>query len=106
MDVDAEYRRRAGAEELKKIAPKRFNPEGEAWLPIMHAERDGWNFTALCSNAARAHDLGKTHDWVVLYYDRGGEENQATVVTETHGSLEGKRVVRGREAECREYYAS
>jgi DNA polymerase (family 10) len=94
LDVDAEYRRRAEAGELKKIAPKRFNPVGEAWLPIMH------------TNTARAHDLGKTHDWVVLYYDRGGEEDQATVVTETHGPLEGQRVVRGREAECKAYYAS
>lgn len=106
LDVDAEYRRRAGAGELKTIAPKRFNPEGEAWLPIMHVDRDGWSFTVLYSNTARAHDLDKTHDWVVLYYDRDGEEDQATVVTETHGPLEGKRVVRGREAECRRYYRS
>lgn len=72
----------------------------------MHVERDGWSFTALYSNTARAHDLGKTHDWVVLYYDQDGEEGQATVVTETHGPLGGKRVVRGREAECRRYYES
>ena len=106
LEVDAEYRRRAEAGELKKIAPKRFNPEGEAWLPIMHAERDGWSFTALYSNTARAHDLGKTHDWVVLYYDRDGEEGQATVVTEPHGPLQGERVVRGREEECQRYYES
>jgi DNA uptake protein ComE-like DNA-binding protein len=106
LDVDAEYRRRAEAGELKKIAPKRFNPEGENWLPILHTTREGWNFTALYSNTARAHDLGKTHDWVVLYYDRDGEEDQATVVTETHDPLEGERVVRGRKAECRQYYAS
>jgi len=104
LDVDAEYRRRAEAGELKKIAPKRFNPEGETWLPIMHTERDGWNFTALYSNTARAHDLGQTHDWVLLYYERDGEEDQATVVTETHGPVEGKRVVRGREAECKRFY--
>jgi hypothetical protein len=104
LDVDAEYRRRAEAGELKKIAPKRFNPQGEAWLPIMHAEREGWSFTALYSNTARAHNLGKTHDWVVLYYGQDGEEDQATVVTETHGPLKGKRVVRGREAECKRFY--
>lgn len=106
LDIDAEYRRRAEAGELKKIAPKRFNPEGEAWLPIMHAERDGGDLTALYSNTARAHDLGKTHDWVVLYYDRDGEEGQATVVTETHGPLQGERVVRGREEECQRHYES
>jgi hypothetical protein len=29
--------------------------------------------TALYSNTARTHNLGKIHDWVVLYYDRDGE---------------------------------
>ena len=104
LDVDADYRRRADAGELKQIAPRRFNPEGEAWLPIMHSEREGWDFTALYSNTARAHELGTTHDWVVIYYDRDGREGQSTVVTETSGPLEGKRVVRGREGESRRYY--
>jgi putative hydrolase len=102
LDVDAEYRRKAGAGELPKIAPRRFNPEGKAWLPILHAEREGWHFTALFSNTARAHDLGRTHDWVVIYfYDDEHREAQCTVVTETHGAMKGERVVRGREAECR-----
>lgn len=104
LDVDAEYRRKAQAGELKKIAPKRFNPENEAWLPILHTEKGEWNFTALYSNTARAHELGKTKDWVVIYYDRDGEEDQVTVVTETRGPLEGRRVVRGHEAESRGYY--
>lgn len=102
LDVDDEYRRRAAAGKLPKIAPKRFNPEGAAWLPILHATRNGWHFTALFSNTARAHELGTTHDWVVLYYyDDNHEEGQNTIVTETHGRLRGRRVVRGREAECR-----
>lgn len=105
LDVDEGYRSRAAAGELRKIAPKRFNPEGEAWLPILNTQREGWTFTALYSNTKRAHDLGKTDDWVVLYYERDGEEDQATVVTETGGPLDGKRVVRGRETECRRYYA-
>ena len=104
LGVDAEYRRKAAADELTKIAPKRFNPEDEAWLPILHTSQEGWDFTALFSNTARAHDLNKTHDWVVLYYEQDGEEDQATVVTASRGALEGKRVVRGREEECRDYY--
>jgi hypothetical protein len=45
-------------------------------------------------------------DWVVIYfYDGDHVERQRTVVTETRGSLVGRRVVRGREEECREYYA-
>lgn len=104
LDVDREYREKAEEGTLRTIAPKRFNPEGEAWLPILNTEREGWEFTALYSNTARAHELDKTHDWVVLYYERGDQEDQGTVVTETHGPLEGKRVIRGREAECRRYY--
>ena len=102
LAIDASYRKQAAAGKLPKIAPKRFNPEGKAWLPILHAEREGWHFTALFSNTARAHDLGRTHDWVVIYfYDDDHEEGQCTVVTETHGPMQGERVVRGRETECR-----
>ena len=104
LEVDAQYRRRAEAGELKKIAPKRFNPDNEAWLPIMHTEKEGWNFSVLYSNTARAHELDKTHDWVVIYYDQDGEEGQATVVTGRGGSLEGRRIVRGRETESKKYY--
>ncbi|MGC9468661.1 MAG: helix-hairpin-helix domain-containing protein [Anaerolineae bacterium] len=104
LEVDRVYRQRAQAGELRKIAPKRFNPEGEAWLPVMNIERQSWQFTALYSNTKRAHELGKTRDWVVIYYQHNGEEDQVTVVTETHGPMEGKRVVRGREDECRRYY--
>lgn len=103
LDVDREYRRRAAAGQLPKITPRRFNPEARAWLPILHTDRDSWHFTALYSNTARAHELGRTEDWVVVYfYDGDHQEGQHTIVTETHGSLKGQRVVRGREAECRD----
>lgn len=105
LDVDAEYRRRAEGGELPTIAPKRFNPEGEAWLPVLHTRRGEWSFTALFSNTARAHEAGKTNDWVVIYFEREGqEEEQRTVVTETQGPLKNKRVVRGRAADTRNYY--
>jgi hypothetical protein len=105
LDVDAEYRRRAAAGDLPTIAPRRLNPEGKAWLPLLATKRDGWSFTALFSNTARAHEAGKTDDWVVIYFERAGqEERQRTVVTETKGPLNGKRVVRGREAETRRHY--
>ncbi|MCP5091098.1 MAG: DNA-binding protein [Gammaproteobacteria bacterium] len=102
LDVDREYRRRSKAEKLPKIAPKRFNPDGLAWLPILHTDREKWHFTALFSNTARAHELGRTDDWVVVYYyDADHHEGQNTIVTETQGPMKGARVVRGREAECR-----
>jgi hypothetical protein len=104
LDVDEEYRERARAGELPTIAPTRFNPEGEAWLPILHTHRGDWTFTALFSNTAQAHRLGKTDDWVVLYFERDGVERQATVVTASQGPLAGRRVVRGREAEVRALY--
>lgn len=104
LDIDRMYRRKAEMGELRKIAPKRFNPDDEAWLPIMEIKRDGWMFTSLYSNTKRAHELNKTHDWVVIYYEREGHKGQVTVVTETSGSLEGKRVVRGHEQACKEYY--
>jgi len=70
LDVDREYRRRAGAEDLIKIAPKRFNPKGAAWLPLLHTVRDGWHFTALYSNTARAHALERETDWVTFISTR------------------------------------
>jgi len=99
LAVDEEYRRRAAAGELRRLAPRRFNPSGDAWLPILHTERDGWAFTALFSNTARAHQLGTTRDWVIIYWERDGHEDQCTVVTERRGARAGRRVVRGREAE-------
>ena len=102
LDVDREYREKAGRGELRKIAPRRFNPSREAWLPILHTQRGDWHLTALFSNTARAHELEKTDDWVVLYFHTDhGPEAQRTVVTETSGPLAGRRVVRGREAESR-----
>ena len=102
LDVDREYRRKDTADSLPKIAPRRFNPTGQAWLPILHTDRQEWHFTALFSNTARAHELHRTHDWVVLYfYDGDHSEGQHTIVTETRGPMKGRRVVRGREAECR-----
>ena len=105
LDVDREYRDKAKTGELPTIAPKRFNPEAKAWLPVLHTTRGEWHFTALFSNTARAHELKRTQDWVVLYfYDDQHVEKQRTVVTESRGALAGKRVVRGREVQCRAYY--
>ena len=104
LDVDREYREKADAKQLPTIAPRRFNPEGESWLPVLHTNRDDRHYTALYSNTALAHRLHRTHDWVVLYYDGEDGEHQVTVVTEARGALAGRRVVRGREAECKAHY--
>ena len=105
LDVDREYRGLARLGRLKKIAPHRNNPTGEAWLPLMQTSRGAWHFTALYSNTTQAHQLGRTRDWVVIYfYDHQHLERQCTVVTENHGPMLARRVVRGRETECRIHY--
>jgi DNA polymerase (family X) len=107
LDVDREYRQRAAAGTLPCIAPRRFNPGRKAWLPVLHTRRGAWHFTVLFSNTARAHELGRTHEWVVIYYyDGDHREGQCTVVTQRWGPLVGQRVVRGREEElCAKQYA-
>ncbi len=104
LDVDREYREEAVAGRLRMIAPRRFNPTAEAWLPILHTQRGLRHYTALFSNTARAHQLRRTHDWVVLYYDDGTGEGQSTVTTAQRVPLKGNRIVRGRESECVAYY--
>jgi hypothetical protein len=106
LDVDGEYRDKAARGRLPTIVPRRFNPDGKARLPILHAQRGGWHFTVLFSNTARAHALQRTRDWVdVYFYNDAHEERQCTIVTEIAGSLAGRRVIRGREDECRARYA-
>ncbi|HTY06357.1 MAG TPA: helix-hairpin-helix domain-containing protein, partial [Gemmatimonadales bacterium] len=105
LSVDREYRTRAAAGDLVKIAPRKENPDHVAWLPILHTHRLNRDYTALYSNTARAHQLGRTQDWVVLYVDGDRPALQYTVVTPHRGPLAGMRVVRGREAECLELVA-
>ncbi len=104
LDIDREYRESAAAGHLHNIAPRRFNPDHEAWLPILHTVRKERHYTVLFSNTARAHKLGKTKDWVILYYDGSAGERQSTVITSQFGVLKGKRIVRGREEECVQHY--
>ena len=107
LDIDREYREKGRAGLLPRIAPRRFNPEGKQWLPVLHTRYGPWHFTALFSNTERAHELHRTYDWVMVFYSDGeGDEGQATVVTERRGALTGQRVVRGREPECARYLRS
>jgi hypothetical protein len=104
LDIDRDYRAGAAAGTLRTIAPRRFNPGNERWLPVLHAQREGWHFTALYSNTALAHKLGRVRDWVVIYfYDGDHVERQCTVVTEPRGPMAGLRTARcagGRTSAC------
>lgn len=104
LDVDAEYRDSVRRKALPLIAPRRFNPEKREWLPVLHTQRGPRHYTALFSNTALAHRLGRTDDWVVIYFDGPDGERQHTIVTAKSGSMKGKRVVRGREAECESWH--
>jgi DNA polymerase (family 10) len=104
LDIDREYRESAAAGRLPTITPRRFNPRRRAWLPVLHTTRGDRHYTALFSNTARAHQLERTSDWVVIYRDDGDGDGQWTVVTSRGGALRDRRVVRGREAECAAYY--
>jgi len=104
LDVDSEYRRLAELDRLPRVAPRRFNPTGAAWLPILHTEREDRHYTVLFSNTAKAHEMGTTGDWVVIYLDDHVRQGQWTVITSHFGSLRNRRIVRGREADCAEYY--
>ncbi len=104
LSVDREYRRRAAAGELHRIAPHHNNPQRVPWLPILHTRRQIHRYTALFSNTHLAHALGKTDDWVIIYSLVLGRVRQDMVATELEGSLAGRRVVRGREGETRDHY--
>jgi len=105
LKIDRMYRKKAKQGLLKTIAPKRFNPSGVSWLPIMNYQDSNWQFRIMYSNTERAHRLHKLSDWVIVHaYDSAHHEFNRTIVTETRGFLKGKRVVRGYEQECMEYY--
>ncbi len=107
LDVDDQYLFEVKSGTLPKVAPKNNNPTQEAWLPILHTERGDRHYTALFSNTAHAHELGMHTDWVVIYLEdhrHVGQHGRWTVITSQFGKLRGKRIVRGREKDCAEYY--
>lgn len=105
LEIDSVYRKKAQAGQLATISPRRFNPNGDVRIPILHAERAPWRFTALYSNSPNAHRFGRFGDWVIIFFEQDGQaEDQCTVVTEHKGVLDGKRVVRGHERACLAHY--
>ena len=45
--MDAEYRTGAEQSRLPTIAPRRFNPDQEPWLPVYQTDRGDWFYRAL-----------------------------------------------------------
>jgi putative hydrolase len=104
LDVDRQYRQQARRGTLLRVAPRRFNPAGVAWLPVLRTERNGRQYLAHFTNTARSHQTGHTADWVIVFREDKHAFGQWTVITASHGPLTGKRVVRGREHECQQHY--
>jgi hypothetical protein len=104
LGIDEEYRRKAEADRLLRIAPRQFNPTGEAWLSILETHRGDTRFKAFFSNSARAHEFGTLRDWVVICCDQKLRKGQWTIVTARRGALKGRRIIRGHESECAEFY--
>jgi putative hydrolase len=105
LDIDEEYRRLARTGKLPRIAPRRFNPTQEAWLPVLHTWRGERHYTALFSNTARAHEQDAIRDWVIIYRDDDHNHGRWTAITAHFGPLHGRRIIRGREMECEQFYA-
>ncbi len=104
LEIDRIYRERAARGQLVTVAPRRFNPTGEAWLPILRVKRHGRRYCAYYANTARSHQLDHLYDWVVVFCLDKESFGRWTVLTSTYGTLRGRRIVRGQEAECKQYY--
>ncbi|MGD9724312.1 MAG: helix-hairpin-helix domain-containing protein [Pirellulales bacterium] len=105
LEIDRQYRRQAARGSLLRVAPKKFNPAGVAWLPIWRTQHNGRRYLVHFTNSARSHQLGLVYDWVAVFREDKNAFGQWTVITATHGPLQGRRVVRGREHECELFYA-
>jgi len=104
LAIDARYRVLARLGQLSRVAPRRFNPEQKAWLPVMDTEIEGLWLRTMYSNSEQARQLARVTDWVVIVASREGHVFRYTVVTERYGTLSSLRVVRGHEPACRDYY--
>ncbi|MEZ4719255.1 MAG: hypothetical protein R2851_24675 [Caldilineaceae bacterium] len=101
----AEYRRKAAAGDLHKIAPSASTRTTRRGCPSCTRRAIRGTLPYSSPTPSLAHELDKTDDGWSSTYEKDGDENQATVITATRGALEGKRIVRGRETECQRYYA-
>jgi putative hydrolase len=104
LEIDRLYRQQASQDRLPRVSPRRFNPGGSAWLPILTVVRHGHRYCAMYSNTARSHQLHHHNDWVTIYRPLKAVFGVWTVITSRYGRLRGKRIVSGRVGECGEYY--
>lgn len=89
LQLDAEYRRQAQRLRLPTTSLLTCN---------------GWHYRIHFARTALARRLNQTRDWVEIHFTDGTNTGQRLVRTETEGDLAGRRVLRGRERECRVHY--
>jgi len=77
------------------VAPRRFNPNHEAWLPILENGPGRPSLQGDVFHTARAHEMETVRDWVVICREGAEEGGQWTIVTSKFGKLRGRRIVRG-----------
>jgi hypothetical protein len=103
LDIDREYREKAAASMLPRVPAGEGKRADDGVVPVLHARRDPWYFTAMYANGARTHSRGD--DAVLVYFhSERNPETQRTVAGERRGPFAGRRIVRGREAECIELF--
>lgn len=73
---------------------------------LLHTTRGVRSYSVLHSPSALARRMRQSDDWVIIDQEVPGPNPRWTVVTEWRGPMKGKRVVRGREEECFEFYHS
>jgi hypothetical protein len=104
LDIDRDYHKRAREGTLPKIRLCDRGSNEHDWVPVLHTEREGRQYTAMFSHTKRAQQQEKTHDWVILFRDDEHAHGRWTVITAQYGELKGFRIVRGREKDCERYY--
>ena len=89
-----------GVEELLDV-DREFRESGQG---LLHTIRGDRRYTALFSPSALAFRMGRACDWVTIDLEVPGPNLRWTVVSEWRGPMKGKRVVRGREMDCFQFY--
>lgn len=100
LALDRLYWRKAARGELPRVAPDRFNPLAEAWLPLMHIESRGWWFSVMNANAGRADGLATAGSDVRIYFAGQGACERVRLIESVRSGSSIRRRVRGREAEA------
>lgn len=94
LELDGAYREAARTRRLACIAPVTRNPYREAWLPVMHADRDGTSYFVRYSNSRLAGAGPGPSDAVVIWWQQGDAEGETVVWTAPDTAFRRQREVR------------